>query len=85
LWEGGFLLTARAQGIVPSHAHHAIQIVIALQALDLLTTDDRRKGDVQVRDTADGCFLEAVGLGDRDVCRWTTEGRNALLGRIRGG
>jgi AraC family transcriptional regulator len=30
LWEGGFLLTARAQGIVPSHAHHAIQIVIAL-------------------------------------------------------
>jgi hypothetical protein len=30
LWEGGFLLTARAQGIVASHAHHAIQIVIAL-------------------------------------------------------
>jgi AraC family transcriptional regulator len=30
LWEGGFLLTARAQGVVPSHAHHAIQVVIAL-------------------------------------------------------
>ena len=30
LWEGGFLLTARALGVVPSHAHHAIQIVIAL-------------------------------------------------------
>ena len=30
LWEGGFLLTARAQGVVPLHAHHAIQIVIAL-------------------------------------------------------
>src|SRR5689334_8012292 len=30
LWEGGFLLTARAQGVVPYHAHHAIQIVIAL-------------------------------------------------------
>jgi len=30
LWEGGFLLFARAQGVVPSHAHHAIQIVIAL-------------------------------------------------------
>jgi len=30
LWEGGFLLIARAQGVVPSHAHHAIQIVIAL-------------------------------------------------------
>ena len=30
MWEGGFLLAARAQGVVPSHAHHAIQIVIAL-------------------------------------------------------
>ena len=30
LWEGGFLLTAIARGVVPSHAHHAIQIVIAL-------------------------------------------------------
>lgn len=30
LWEGGFLLTARARGVVPAHAHHAIQIVIAL-------------------------------------------------------
>jgi AraC-like DNA-binding protein len=30
LWEGGFLLTASARGVVPSHAHHAIQIVIAL-------------------------------------------------------
>jgi len=30
LWEGGFLLTGRAQGLVPAHAHHAIQIVIAL-------------------------------------------------------
>jgi AraC-like DNA-binding protein len=33
LWEGGFLLTARAQGVVPSHAHHAIQIVVALEGL----------------------------------------------------
>jgi AraC-like DNA-binding protein len=30
LWEGGFLLTARAQGVVPSHAHHAIQVVVAI-------------------------------------------------------
>ena len=29
LWERGFL-TARAQGVVPAHAHHAIQIVVAL-------------------------------------------------------
>ncbi len=30
LWEGGFLLAARARGVVPLHAHHAIQIVITL-------------------------------------------------------
>lgn len=30
LWEGGFLLTASATGVVPVHAHHAIQAVIAL-------------------------------------------------------
>lgn len=30
LWEGGFLLIGSAEGIVPPHAHHAIQIVIAL-------------------------------------------------------
>ncbi len=30
LWEGGFLLIASADGVVQSHAHHAIQIVIAL-------------------------------------------------------
>ena len=30
LWDGGFLLIARADGVVPAHAHHAIQIVVAL-------------------------------------------------------
>lgn len=30
LWEGGFFLIARADGVVPTHAHHAIQIVVAL-------------------------------------------------------
>jgi AraC family transcriptional regulator len=41
LWEGGFLLTARAQGVVPSHAHHAIQIVIALDGcVAIRGTDD---------------------------------------------
>ena len=29
LWEGGFLLIGRGEGVVPAHAHHAIQIVIA--------------------------------------------------------
>ncbi|MGE3885822.1 MAG: helix-turn-helix domain-containing protein [Vicinamibacterales bacterium] len=31
LWEGGFLLTAKARGLVPPHAHHAIQAVVAIE------------------------------------------------------
>ena len=30
LWEGGFLLIGSGQGAVPPHAHHAIQIVMAM-------------------------------------------------------
>ena len=30
LWDGGFLLMARAQGVIPAHAHHAIQVVVSL-------------------------------------------------------
>lgn len=29
LWEGGFLLMGSGRGVVPPHAHHAIQIVMA--------------------------------------------------------
>lgn len=31
LWEGGYLLTGRGEGIVPPHLHHAIQLVVALE------------------------------------------------------
>lgn len=31
VWDGGFMAIGRAQGIVPRHAHHAIQIVVALE------------------------------------------------------
>jgi AraC-like DNA-binding protein len=31
LWDGGFLLLSQSQGIVSAHAHHAIQIVVALE------------------------------------------------------
>jgi AraC-like DNA-binding protein len=40
LWEGGFLLTARAQGVVPAHAHHAIQIVVALDGCVAIAGSD---------------------------------------------
>jgi AraC-like DNA-binding protein len=33
LWEGGFLLIGRGQGVVPPHLHHAIQIVIAMDGM----------------------------------------------------
>ena len=33
LWEGGFLLIGRGQGVVPPHMHHAIQIVVALEGV----------------------------------------------------
>ncbi len=30
LWDGGFFLLGRGEGVVPPHAHHAIQVVIAI-------------------------------------------------------
>lgn len=40
LWEGGFLLAGRARGVVPSHAHHAIQVVIALDGCFAISGSD---------------------------------------------
>lgn len=30
LWDGGFFAIGRSEGVVPSHAHHAIQIVLGV-------------------------------------------------------
>jgi AraC family transcriptional regulator len=30
LWDGGFLLVGRGEGVVPPHSHHAIQVVIGI-------------------------------------------------------
>jgi AraC-like DNA-binding protein len=30
LWDGGFLALGRSEGVIPPHAHHAIQIVISI-------------------------------------------------------
>ena len=40
LWDGGFLLIARAEGVVPAHAHHAIQIVVALDGMVSVSRHD---------------------------------------------
>ena len=42
LWEGGFLLVGRAEGVVPAHAHHAIQIVVALDGQVAICGNDDR-------------------------------------------
>jgi AraC family transcriptional regulator len=31
LWDGGFLAVGKAQGVIPPHSHHAIQIVVATE------------------------------------------------------
>lgn len=66
LWEGGFLLTASAQGVVPSHSHHAIQIVIALDGCVAISGADgvwhERRGIV-VRPDAEHSFDCNAALG----------------------
>ena len=39
LWDGGFLLLGRSEGIVKAHAHHAIQIVVALDGEPAICAD----------------------------------------------
>lgn len=47
LWEGGFLLVGRAQGVVPPHAHHAIQIVIAVEGSMVVSGRDGKWRDAR--------------------------------------
>ena len=59
MWEGGFLLTARAQGVVPAHPHHAIQIVIALDGCVAIRGKDegwRESRGIVVRPDAEHSF-----------------------------
>jgi AraC-like DNA-binding protein len=66
LWEGGFLLTARAQGVVPCHAHHAIQIVIALDGCVAIWDKEdgwRESRGIVVRADAEHSFDCNAALG----------------------
>ena len=40
LWDGGFLLLGQSEGIVRAHAHHAIQIVVALDGEPAISAGD---------------------------------------------
>ncbi|HYO77609.1 MAG TPA: AraC family transcriptional regulator [Thermoanaerobaculia bacterium] len=46
LWDGGFLALGRSAGVVPPHAHHAFQLVIAIDGEICIkgTTGDWRSG-----------------------------------------
>jgi len=67
LWEGGFLLIARAEGVVPAHSHHAIQIVVALDESDVAVAGSDgvwRKGQgIIVREDAVHSFDCSGALG----------------------
>jgi AraC-like DNA-binding protein/mannose-6-phosphate isomerase-like protein (cupin superfamily) len=45
LWEGGFLVIGQAGGEVPPHAHHAIQIFLALDGAAAIRTSGGTSGD----------------------------------------
>jgi AraC family transcriptional regulator len=66
LWEGGFLLTARALGVVLVHARHAIQIVIAIDGcVAICGSDDewRQSRGIVVRQDAEHSFDRNGALG----------------------
>ena len=67
MWEGGFLLSASAQGVVPAHAHHAIQIVFALDGQVAISGKDgawRESRGIVVQPDAEHSFdcNAAVGV-----------------------
>jgi len=40
LWDGGFLLLGRSEGMIGAHTHHAIQVVIALNGEPAVCAED---------------------------------------------
>ena len=40
LWDGGYFLIGRGEGVVPPHAHHAIQVVVAVDGEVAIAGDD---------------------------------------------
>ena len=65
LWDGGFLAVGRAAGMVPPHAHHAIQIVITIE------------GEVGIRGKR-GDWRMGSGIVVREDVVHSYDGNNAL-------
>lgn len=64
LWDGGFLALGKYEGVVPLHAHHAIQIVMALE------------GRVATKG-ADGDWRESRGVIVRHDAQHTFDAKGA--------
>ncbi|HET6628169.1 MAG TPA: AraC family transcriptional regulator [Woeseiaceae bacterium] len=64
LWDGGFLVIGKSEGVVPPHAHHAIQIVIAIE------------GDVGIKSTT-GDWRDGRGVIIRQDAEHSYDGRGA--------
>jgi AraC-like DNA-binding protein len=69
LWDGGFLLLARSEGIVKDHSHHAIQVVVALDGEPAICGKDGKwqsaRGFIvmpDVRHSFDGCGADSAML-----------------------
>lgn len=65
LWDGGFLAVGKAEGIIPPHSHHAIQIVIGLD------------GDMAVRGVR-GDWRAGRGMIVRQDAEHSYDGRGAM-------
>lgn len=65
LWDGGFFAIGRSDGVVPSHAHHAIQVVITIE------------GAVRIR-AKDGDWRTATGLVVRPDVEHSYDANNSL-------
>lgn len=64
LWDGGFLAVGKTEGVVPPHAHHAIQIVIAIE------------GDIAVQ-VAGGDWRDGRGVIIREDAEHSYDGKGA--------
>lgn len=65
LWDGGFLAIGKSEGIVPPHAHHAIQIVVAIE------------GEVAIKGRT-GDWRAGRGVIIRQDAEHSYDGRNAI-------
>ena len=66
LWDGGFLALGRSEGVIQSHAHHAIQIVISIDGAASICGADgewRSAGGIVVRPNVEHAYNGQGSMG----------------------